>query len=60
MASSASFPRNSFSKPRDILPLGDDECIAANQLSGGLEWIKGGRMIAFLPMNGAICVISAQ
>ena len=46
--------------PRDILPLGDDECIAANQLSGGLEWIKGGKTIASLPMNGAICVIPAQ
>ena len=46
--------------PRDILPLGDVECIAASQLSGGLEWIKGGRMIAFLPMNGAVCVIPAQ
>ena len=31
-----------------------------NQLSGGLEWIKGGKTIASLPMNGAICVIPAQ
>lgn len=46
--------------PRDILPLGDDLCIAANQLSGGLEWIKGGKTITSLPMNGAICVIPAQ
>ena len=46
--------------PRDILPLGDDEYIAANQLSGGLEWIKGGWTIASLPMNGAVCVIPAQ
>ncbi len=60
MALSASFPRNSFSEPRDILPLGDHECIAANQLSGGLEWIKGGKTIASLPMNGALCVIPAQ
>lgn len=46
--------------PRDVLPLGDDDYIAANQFSGGLEWIKGGRTIASLPINGAICVIPAR
>lgn len=43
--------------PRDIWPLDKNSFLAANQISGTVEFIKNGKTSAEIEVGGAICII---
>lgn len=46
--------------PRDILPLGGNSLIAANQDSGTVEWIRDGQSVSSAPVPAAVCLLGAS
>lgn len=43
--------------PRDIMPLGENEFLTANQLSGTVEWVSNGQTVCEFPVKGAVCLL---
>lgn len=58
--SDPSFVKIHGSFPRDILPVGADGLLSANQKDGTVEWLRNGKTVCECEIKGAISILPAE